>query len=183
MRAFLALEISHEMKSYLDGVSERMARRVKGIKWVHKEGRHITLKFFGEISDMRSREIRDALLCIEKKHDPFVVSIKSVGAFPAKRRARVIVATLHEGIENTKSLFNDMEEALLALDMEPEARVYNPHITLGRAREPVSLLDKDIEVLDSKSCVVDRAVLFQSTLTSTGAVYTPCWDIKLGGGA
>jgi len=43
------------------------------------------------------------------------------------------------------------------------------------------LLEKDIMVLEEKRFNVDKVVLFQSTLTKEGAVYTPQWDIKLGG--
>jgi RNA 2',3'-cyclic 3'-phosphodiesterase len=183
MRAFLALEIPEEVKAYLEGAADRMARRVKGVKWVKKEGLHITLKFFGEISEARAQEIRETLLFMEKEYSPVAASIKGVDAFPGRRRARVIVVTLGEGVEYMKNLFNDMEEGLLKLNIEPETRGYTPHITLGRVRDPAPLLEKDIEALEEKPFIVERAVFFQSKLTSAGAIYNPYWEIKLGGRA
>ena len=49
MRAFLALEIPGDIVAYLTGVIDRLAKRTEGVRWVRKEGIHITVKFLGEI--------------------------------------------------------------------------------------------------------------------------------------
>jgi len=97
MRAFLAIEISEELKRYLQKVTDHMAPRVKGIKWVKKDGLHITLKFFREIDEQTALQIKEEISAIERDHAPFAVSTKGMDAFPSRRRARVIVVTLVEG--------------------------------------------------------------------------------------
>ncbi|MBA4417297.1 MAG: RNA 2',3'-cyclic phosphodiesterase [Syntrophus sp. (in: bacteria)] len=181
MRAFLAIEIPEELKLYLQTVIDHMAPRAKGIKWVKKDGQHITLKFFGEIEETTALQIKGGISAIEKNHAPFTVSIKGIDAFPGRRRARVIVVTLAEGAQHIKDIFSDIEKGLSKMNIEAEAREYTPHITIGRARTPMPLLDKDIMALEEKRFFVDKVVLFQSTLTKEGAIYTPQWDIKLGG--
>jgi 2'-5' RNA ligase len=181
MRAFLAIEISDDIKQYLKTIIKSMAMHVDGIKWVKEAGQHITLKFFGEIEEARAWKIKEAVSMLEKKYSPFVATTKGLSAFPDKKRARVIVVTLEKGVDNIKMIFNDIEHGLSMLGIEKEKRELTPHITLGRRKIPAPLLDRDIIEMEEKTFIIDRLVLFKSTLTKEGPIYTPVWEIKLGG--
>lgn len=177
MRVFLALEISPTVKEYLQGIIKIMASRITGVRWVKSEGQHITLKFFGELDEAMVENIRTRLLSIEDKFEPFETTIKGIDAFPNKRRARVIVVTLEKGVDIAKAIFNDIEVALLPLGFEGEKRDYTPHITLGRRKEQSPILERDIPDLNGMRFIVDRLVMFRSTLTPQGAIYSPLWEI------
>ena len=177
MRVFLALEISPSVKEYLQGIIKIMASRITGVRWVKSEGQHITLKFFGELDEAMVENIRTRLLSIEDKFEPFETTIKGIDAFPNKRRARVIVVTLEKGVDIAKAIFNDIEAALLPLGFEGEKRDYTPHITLGRKKEQSPILERDIPDLNGMRFIVDRLVMFRSTLTPQGAIYSPLWEI------
>lgn len=177
MRVFLALEISPSVKEYLQGIIKIMASRITGVRWVKSEGQHITLKFFGELDEAMVENIRTRLLSIEDKFEPFETTIKGIDAFPNKRRARVIVITLEKGVDIAKAIFNDIEVALLPLGFEGEKRDYTPHITLGRKKEQSPILERDIPDLNGMGFIVDRLVMFRSTLTPQGAIYSPLWEI------
>ena len=181
MRAFLAFEISAPVKEYLQGVSRIMASKATGVKWVKSNGQHITLKFFGEIEESMAKIIQEKLTGLESKYGPFVATIKEIDAFPTKRRARVIIVSLEKGVDIAKAIFHDIEDALLTLGIEVEKRDFTPHITLGRKKEPTPLLERDIPGLDEMSFFIDRLVLFRSTLTSQGAIYSPVWEIGFKG--
>jgi 2'-5' RNA ligase len=61
-----------------------------------------------------------------------------------------------------------------------EKRSFNAHLTLARkGREPIRLARDALKpiILDS---FIEKAVLFQSELTSKGAIYTPLKEFKLG---
>lgn len=177
MRVFLALEISPTVKEYLQGIIKIMASRITGVRWVKSEGQHITLKFFGELDEAMVENIRTRLLSIDDKFEPFEATIKGIDAFPNKRRARVIVITLEKGVDIAKAIFNDIEVALLPLGFEGEKRDYTPHITLGRKKEQSPILERDIPDLNGMRFIVDRLVMFRSTLTPQGAIYSPLWEI------
>jgi len=177
LRVFLALEISPSVKEYLQGIIKIMASRITGVRWVKSEGQHITLKFFGELDEAMVENIRTRLLSIEDKFEPFETTIKGIDAFPNKRRARVIVVTLEKGVDIAKAIFNDIEVALLPLGFEGEKRDYTPHITLGRRKEQSPILERDIPDLNGMRFIVDRLVMFRSTLTPQGAIYSPLWEI------
>jgi 2'-5' RNA ligase len=177
LRVFLALEISPTVKEYLQGIIKIMASRITGVRWVKSEGQHITLKFFGELDEAMVENIRTRLLSIDDKFEPFETTIKGIDAFPNKRRARVIVVTLEKGVDIAKAIFNDIEVALLPLGFEGEKRDYTPHITLGRKKEQSPILERDIPDLNGMRFIVDRLVMFRSTLTPQGAIYSPLWEI------
>jgi len=177
LRVFLALEISPSVKEYLQGIIKIMASRITGVRWVKSEGQHITLKFFGELDEAMVENIRTRLLSIDDKFEPFEATIKGIDAFPNKRRARVIVVTLEKGVDIAKAIFNDIEVALLPLGFEGEKRDYTPHITLGRKKEQSPILERDIPDLNGMGFIVDRLVMFRSTLTPQGAIYSPLWEI------
>jgi RNA 2',3'-cyclic 3'-phosphodiesterase len=181
MRAFLAFSIPEEIKSYLQEVVTTMSRRTDGVKWVGKNGQHITLKFFDEIEESKAQAIREVLEGIEERYAPVSTNLGRVGAFPTERRARVIVVALQNGVDKIQRIFNDIENSLSTLDIEKETREFTPHITLGRRRVPAPLLERDVVTVEQKAVVLDSLVLYRSTLTKEGAQYDKVWEIKLRG--
>jgi 2'-5' RNA ligase len=94
-------------------------------------------------------------------------------------RPRVIVVTFQEGVDNVKAIFHDIESRLLAVGIQKEKRGLAPHITIGRVKDSGPLLKKNLLPLEGKRFILDSLVLYQSTLTREGALYTPLKEIKL----
>jgi RNA 2',3'-cyclic 3'-phosphodiesterase len=181
MRSFFALEVSAPVGDYLKQVIEKLSKRAPEVKWVKRDAIHITLKFLGQIEEELAVKIQEALKPIGSRFAPFVVSLKEIDAFPSRRRARVVIVRLNKGVDEMKAVFEEVEEGLTGFDFEREAREYTPHITLGRMKVPAAFPDGDLPPLEKMEFMVDGLVLFKSTLTPGGAIYTPIWKIKLGG--
>ncbi|MCX5809103.1 MAG: RNA 2',3'-cyclic phosphodiesterase [Proteobacteria bacterium] len=181
MRSFLAVEIPDEIKEYIKTVVRGIAIYADGVKWVNEAARHITLKFFGEIEEEMAWNIKKSIEHIGLKYSPFVLTLKDIDAFPSKKRARVIVITLENGVDNIVDIFNDIEQNIASLGIEKDERSFMPHITLGRRKVPTPLPERTFVEIDRKSFNVNALVLFKSTLTSQGAIYTPVWEIKIQG--
>jgi 2'-5' RNA ligase len=182
MRVFLALEIPAPIVSYLSGVMEGLVRRVEGVRWVKNEGIHITVKFLGEVAESSIAVMHEALKPLGDIYAPIPAALDRLDAFPNKRRARVIVVTLSKGVEAMQTVFFEVEERLDAvMEIEREERAYLPHLTLGRRKVPKPFPNGDVPDIQRKEFMVEHLVLFKSTLTSGGAIYTPLWKIKLGG--
>jgi 2'-5' RNA ligase len=181
MRTFLALPVPADIIAYLREVIGRLERRTEGVRWVRDEGIHVTVKFLGEIEEPMAERMRSALTPIGAAFGPFRASLGGLDAFPAKRRARVIVVKLKEGIEHSQAVFEEVEERLAALDVEREKRKLAPHLTLGRRRIPKPFPNGDPMPIEEKEFIIEELVLYKSTLTPGGAIYAPVWKIKLGG--
>jgi RNA 2',3'-cyclic 3'-phosphodiesterase len=181
MRAFFAIEVSDDVKKYLTAVVTTAAKHVDGVRWVNEAGRHITLEFLGEIDEEMAGKFKESTAYIGAKYAPFTGTIKEIDAFPDKRRARVLVITLENGVDNITNIYKEIEETCQVLGFEKENRPYTPHVTLGRRKVPGPIPDKALVKLERMSFNVHSVVLFKSTLRPEGALYTPVWDIQLKG--
>ena len=178
MRSFLAFEIPGDVKEYLSQVSSAMAKTLRGVRWVRPEGQHITVKFFGEISEDRAEEVKKILASCGP-YGPVETSLKGIDAFPDKRRPRVIVATVEEGVDIMRSIYHDIENRLSMQGFEKEKRGFTPHITFGRTKLPAPLLERDIVPLEGRRFTIDNIVLYKSILGREGAAYVPLYVKKL----
>ncbi len=178
MRSFLAFEIPADIKRYLSEVSSEMSKTVRGARWVKPEGQHITIKFFGEITDTKAKEIKDMLASCGP-YSPIGTSLKDIDAFPGRRRPRVIVATMEEGVDIIRSIYHDIEDRLTVLGFDREKRDFTPHITFGRIKVPAPLLERDIANLEKRRFTIDNIVLYKSILAREGATYVPLFQKKL----
>ena len=178
MRCFLAFEIPAGIKECLSQASREMAKKIPGVRWVKPDGQHITIHFFGEISEARVEEIKDVLKGCGP-YERIMASLKKVDAFPGKKRARVIVATLDEGVDIIRSIYHDIVNRLTALGYKKEERGYTPHITFGRLKIPAPVLERDVVGLECLRFAIDRIVLFKSILGRQGATYEPLFELNL----
>ncbi len=178
MRCFLAFEIPENIKECLSQASREMAKKIPGVRWVKPEGQHITIYFFGEISEESVEGIKRVLReC--GPYERIMASLKAVDAFPGKKRPRVIVATLDEGVDIIRSIYHDIVNRLETMGYEKEKRGYTPHITFGRMKIPAPILERDIVDLKCPRFAIDRIVLFKSILGREGASYEPLFALNL----
>lgn len=179
MRVFLALELPAAIKDYLSMTIKALSRRVSGVKWVKAEGLHVTLKFFGELDEIKVQDIGEALQGIHKQYVAIPMQLREISAFPYVMLPRVIIVTFQEGVDNVNTIFHDIENRLAAVGIQKEKRSFTPHITIGRVKGVAPLLKRDVPPLEEKKFLIDTLVLYQSTLTQDGALHTPLREIKL----
>jgi RNA 2',3'-cyclic 3'-phosphodiesterase len=152
--------------------------------WVNPEGIHLTLKFLGNISAEKTDEINVVMDDAAEKHQSFSIACRGLGTFPAKsRNPRIVWAGIEEHPE-LLDIQKNLDEQLAELGFSPEKRAFHPHLTLGRSREKKNsrLLIPEIEKfkeVEFGTIFVDKIILFESTLTPEGAVYSRIHESKL----
>ena len=133
-RLFVALDPPGPVREALGALE----RDLPGARWTPPERLHLTLFFIGEVDDERARAVEGALAGVPGPPAP--VRIGGLGAFPSRRAARVLVATVepHPALE---ALHFRIAHALGPLDTEAERRPspgrtlpFRPHLTLARLR-------------------------------------------------
>ncbi len=184
MRTFIAIDLAPPIKDELSNFIQKLAAISSNIKWVKRNGMHLTLKFLGEIEEDKLDEIKSCLSEISKDHASFSLQLKGTGTFPpGKKKPRV----LWIGIEENKKLIilqSDIEKKLSKLGFLPEKRLFHPHLTLGRVKigsqlgKIMAYMEKNREKSFGQM-EVKKITFFRSILKPTGAEYQALAEFEL----
>lgn len=179
MRLFIALDLPATVRAELAGAQARLRAGRYPVRWADPAGMHLTLQYLGEADAGVVASLLAALAAIERA--PFQLDLGRLGAFPNLRQPRVVWA----GVGGDTAALAGLQRAVVAatapLGFGAEERAYTPHLTLGRVRgeagrDELRALGEAVAAAPRPSPLAWQAgppILFQSTLTPGGAVYTP----------
>lgn len=183
LRTFIALEIDRTVQSWLTTVIDDLKKTGADVKWVSPDAIHLTLKFLGEISPEKAREVSALMPEIFKTLCPLNLSVTHIGTFPPRGTPRVVWAGIGLNADQVVRIAEATENALEKIGFKKEERPFHPHITLGRVRSPSRSreLMKTIAgyIFSAREFPVENAVFFRSTLTAQGAVHEPITAVRL----
>ena len=191
IRAFIAVEMSPDMKSALSALQDRLQpRQHPYAKWVDPQGIHLTLKFLGNVKRSQVTDIERAIAQGSTGVSPVRLQLGGLGAFPNLGRPRVIWVALTGDVEPLAALQSGIDQALLPLGFSRESRAFTPHLTLARLRERASPEERRklgevvraTALSDATAMEANEVSLMRSTLTPQGATYTCLARAALTGG-
>jgi 2'-5' RNA ligase len=174
MRAFIAIDLPDNLRATLRRNQAAFRSLSPEARWAHPEGIHLTLKFLGEISDQKVREVSE---CLKKLGalEPFVIRVKGFGFFPDGRRPRVFWVGIEEST-GLMQLAEQVDKAVERVGFAREERAFRPHLTLARFRAPQA--QPALQAAISRpgeqelgSFEVSEFFLFESKLSPHGAEY------------
>lgn len=176
MRLFVALVVPEparrEVRRRMEGLRDRLPRA----RWVDLDVLHLTLLFLGETAETGVPALAAKLRLVFARFSPMRLRLGGGGTFPPGRPARVAWV----GVESPPELLTlqaDVAQAAVeSLGVEPDERVYHPHVTLARCsdpwrREAIEKLTNAFTGFVGPPFVADRGVLFESKLSPKGARY------------
>lgn len=183
MRLFVAVDVSEEMRAYAEavhrGVCQRAPRLERELRWVDTSHMHVTLRFLGEVDEAHAERFRVAIET-PLPQAPFVIEPAEPHWLPDARRPRVFVLGFRRGADQLRALHDAVEDRVRAsLPMiEPEDRVFLPHLTLARVRDPRlmrTVLPTDAAPAHGDEARpgtrIDRVTLYRSHLSPKGPTY------------
>jgi 2'-5' RNA ligase len=129
MRVFVGIDLEAEVRRGIVRFTDEVRALAPDARWVNPESLHVTLKFIGEQTDARAKEIEGALQTVKGRG--VEIAFGGCGFFPAARAARVFWI----GIQSAAlpQLAGDVEETLARVAVPREQRAYSPHLTVARA--------------------------------------------------
>jgi 2'-5' RNA ligase len=174
MRLFVGVPIVDDARREVVALLARLREREWPVRWVHDEGSHLTLKFYGEVAPERLDVIAESVRLACRGTAPLPLRLGALGAFPSGSRPRVLWVGLDAPPE-LGLLQERLEETGEAIGFPPEGAPFRPHVTLGRVREgqrfPRGGLDEHQASYARAAFVADRVVLYESVLTRQGPRY------------
>jgi RNA 2',3'-cyclic 3'-phosphodiesterase len=176
VRAFLALELSGEIRDRLKLAQDTLRTCPARMTFVEPENIHITIKFLGDVDDRLLPRVMDAVKKIP--FEPFTVSVGNVTVNNPKRPFTVWCTIGDAG--KSGELFRRIEEALVPIGFLKESRGFTPHATLARIKEPGPApftVPGTIREKTYGDCVVSGLKLKKSTLTPRGPVYEDLLEV------
>lgn len=133
---------------------------------------HVTLNFLGRC------EVGWVLALVESMREaaaalPLELVVRGAGGFPSHSSARVLWVGAEDISGGLAAVFKAVDRGAEKCGIQKEKRAYRPHVTIGRAKRPVSL-PAEARGLDDEGVImpVSEILLYESELTSAGAVYT-----------
>ena len=186
IRSFLAIELPKPILRKIEEVQGDLKSTHADVRWVNPEKIHLTLKFFGNIEELRIDPIFKSIEEPARNTLPFSIKVSGVGAFPHLKNPRVIWMGLVDGREVLILFQKQIETQLEKIGFQPEDRPFQPHLTLGRmkssrGKEELAVRMEKHKEEEFGDFQVERLILFKSDLRPTGPIYTPLREIKLGG--
>lgn len=185
LRTFFAIEIGDAARREAHAIAERLAAEPGGdaVRWSRPEAYHVTLRFLGATPRERVADVATAVRAVVRDVAPFSLRLGALHGFPTPARPRVVVLDL-EPQGAVVALAASVERAAVETGFAPEARVFRPHLTLGRVRDGsrrAPRLHASLGPSDAAPFRVGEIVFFQSVLAPGGSQYTPLERIALGG--
>lgn len=185
MRLFIALALPAEVRAELaaqqDDLRASLGHDGRAVRWTDVEALHLTLCFLGESDESLVGSILPIVAQSAPAIAPLSLRLERAGAFPNARRPQTLWCGVGGDLHALGAAQRRLAEGLEPLGFAADKRRYAPHLTLGRVRREassaqVAAIGAALGALASPSPLSWRCgptILFQSTLTPNGSIYTP----------
>lgn len=168
LRLFAAVEIPPDIAEELRPHQDDLP----GARWRGAEQLHVTLRFFGDVSEPVADDLDAELSGVAG--EPFDLTLAGAGAFGLGHQSRAVWA----GVEPSaalKQLAGRCEAAARRSGLAPETRTYKPHVTLAYVRQAdpdrIGQWVRKHNLLRTSPFRVTWFGLYSSTLHGDGSTY------------
>jgi 2'-5' RNA ligase len=183
LRTFLAIPLPESLQEAIAALQRDLHAKIPFVRWTRPENLHLTLHFFGEISQDYLEKLKVSMLSVRDCHRPFSVEVRGLGAFPNRSRPRVIWLGLAPE-DQLRQLHESCMKAFLEDGLVTEPGPYSPHLTIGRLKQQkpdLTTLCNSVARTPTGRLPVDRLVLYESRLHPGGAEHIPLLTVTLDG--
>ncbi|HOA72720.1 MAG TPA: RNA 2',3'-cyclic phosphodiesterase [Phycisphaerae bacterium] len=186
MRCFVAIELPDTVRNRLAELQTQLHGLDRTIRWTRPEQIHITIKFLGEVPDADVPQVCTSVTRTAARMPAIPLTVRGLGVFPPRGLTRIVWAGIDGPPAGLVACYGACEQALAELGFAPETRVFKPHLTLGRARDPRGARDvpralEPFADFTAGSFTASQLVVFQSVLCRTGPTYTALARADLAG--
>jgi 2'-5' RNA ligase len=147
---------------------------------VKPELMHVTLAFLGTTPDERSADVAAAADTAAREVTAFDIELDRPGRFPASGKPRVVWLAIGAGAPALLALGDSLRAELARRELAFDNKPLRAHLTVGRVREDVSLVDARAVAAGVEAMRLphlrfraDALVVFESKLSPRGPRYTP----------
>jgi RNA 2',3'-cyclic 3'-phosphodiesterase len=179
-RLFVAIDLPESTRQLLTGLDPH----IRGARWTQSDQMHLTLGFFGDVTEDVELKLGEKLSAVE--FGAFFLPVNGVGMFSSRGAPKVIWIGVGNAHPHLFQIHKRVQEAAMAVRIEPELRPWHPHITIARCRDvSAQALRKFLQSsaeFDAGMIRVDSFHLYSSKLTPAGPIHTRELTVFCSGG-
>lgn len=185
MRLFIGIPLPGEYARIIREIQDAWKNRlVSKMSWVRPELVHLTLRFLGDMEENRVADVVSAMRVTGRVN--FQAQGGPGGVFPSRGAPRVVWIGLRQGRDECAANFEKLERELVKAGFAAESKPFFPHLTVARVKAAARNDDWPGLLADLNRAwplfTVDRLVLWQSILKSSGPEYRRLAEVELTGG-
>lgn len=183
-RIFVAVDISDEARGKVSDYISNLKTKFPNVKvgWDRPEKLHLTLKFLGDSDEDQLEKLEKICEKISFEITNYKLQISETGVFPSPRNARVLWLGVYGDVGELQKINAILETECEKIGYKKEKRIYKPHLTIGRIREPQKAKELAKVHLENKfepvEFEVSELVIYESKLQPSGSVYTKVSGFK-----
>jgi 2'-5' RNA ligase len=164
---FLAVDLGDAARAACVALIEAHRARFNA-RWLRPDKLHCTLVFLGSPNAEQVARFVEAIDALAARHRPFALRLQGAGTFVTARAPSV----LWLGVEGELAALGALQADAQA-SLGGEERVYQPHVTLARAKEAAHLepLRAELSAVTLPTFPVSRVTLFESSEHSYRALH------------
>lgn len=180
IRTFIAAPLDTSVHDFLLHHQQHIAQQpwARGIRWIPQQNVHLTLRFLGATNPRQVSSLHRYLQQTITQLPAFDITLMQPGPFPTIKRPRVIAAAVKRS-QALLQLVETIEAQVVKVRFTPEERPYRGHITIGRVKRSIPGRELLAETPEAIQTTIGSVVLFQSELTSEGAIYSKLHEYPL----
>jgi 2'-5' RNA ligase len=175
IRSFIALPTQSIAQQAIAEIQAKLKATQANVKWESQDKFHITLVFLGNVEQPKLELLSTTLAKSVLQFPSFTIAYESIGAFPNIHNPRVVWI----GAKSSQTVL-DLQATTGRICAEfgfpQEARVFHPHITLGRVKETHNFvrLTEAIKTITFEpiETFCSEILLMKSELYPSGSIYT-----------
>jgi 2'-5' RNA ligase len=178
VRCFVAVPLEEPALADAQQVLGALREQVEGVRWVRPDALHITVHFFGSITDERVRSGLKAVMPVADAMPEFSATLDTLGTFPPRGRTRVLWLGASREMPMFTALVMGCRGALRRAGFDVDERPFRAHCTLGRPRDPWPQKGRDVwramaaQPVEVAPFSAARLVLYESVSAPGGNMYT-----------
>jgi len=169
VRVFLAAPIPPKTKELLGKQIRKIREKLPDwkVNWEVPKNLHITLIFFGWITEKQIAQIQREIEGTVKDFPSFEVTVGNLSF----HQNHPIWFEIEKGNEKLNQIYQLLKKKLSTKGSTAEKRAFHPHLTIGRVKNR-GKTHKTLETGKLFSWEVDKLVLYESKLSREGSTYT-----------
>lgn len=176
-RVFIGIPVDDRCQGPINRLIRPLKIISQDIRWIPEHNRHLTLAFLGSKTKHEIDSLLQAFDETFEQESQIQYCLSALTRFPGPGGRIIAVTGPSDG--SLEDIHRTTQNLLKNTGIEFDQKPFRPHVTLGyfrKARQVKAVFDQHTEIMLN----VDRVVLYQSELMTTGSIYTRLKETKLG---